>query len=192
MVKVNREYGDQLDPGITRIFTSPQPITNGEWASPHLTLDNDGTTVDMTVLGTAGSPARFQYIVPEGKVFFLSRMIFTCADVSIEYLDWFGFGATLPNGVIMRAVDADDNVLNQFMHPLKDTIEFAHLAGGDIPLLRTEVGVKPDILVVRWSLFKTGFVPLLAEGDKLEVVIQDDLQPMVHFEAVAQGRECDA
>lgn len=189
---INRNFGDQLCPGVTRVWSSPQPIENGEWASPHLTLDNNGVDLDMTVLGSVGTPARFQYVVPEGKVFFLSRMIFTCADVNVEYLNWFGFGDVLPNGIILRAVDADDNVLNQFMHPIRETIEFAHLAGGDIPLLSTEVGVAPDILVVRWSLFKTGFVPLLSEGDKLECVIQDDLQPMVHFEAVAQGRECDA
>ena len=189
---INREFGDQLCPGISRVWTSPQPITNGEWASPHLTLDNDGTTTDMNVDGSLVAPKRFQYVVPEGKVFFVSRFIATAADVNIKYLEWFGFGAVLTNGVILRTVDADDNALIQFMHPLISTLQFAHLAGGDIGLLSTEVGVAPDVIVVRWSLFKAGFVPLLREGEKFEVAVQDDLQGMDNFEAVIQGRECDA
>jgi len=180
----NRNFADHFEFALDRVFTAAQPIPVTEWISDHLTLDSDGSTIDMTVDGT--TPKSFAYTVPAGKLFILSRVIWSAADLDINYLNWFGFGAALANGCVMKANG------DEFLHALKTTIEFAHLAGADLPILAINRGVIPDAMVIRWSLFKAGYVPIFDSGETIEFLVQDNLTEMDHFECVIQGRVFDA
>jgi hypothetical protein len=191
-MSLNKNFAQHIEMGVDRVFTSAQPIPVNEWIAHHLTLDNDDSTVSMVVDGSS-SVVRFQHVVPEGKLFILSRVVWSCADLNILYLDWFGFGTQLGNGCVMRAMEPDGiTLISEFLHPLKTTLEFAHLAGADVPILAINRGTIPDVMVIRWSLFKAGFVPIFTAGQIIEFVIRDNLENMDHFECVMQGREFDA
>lgn len=190
MAHNNKDFGEHLEEDLHRVFTSAQPIPVTEWHAGHITLDNDGTSIDMAIDGS--TPKRFQYVVPDGKAFILSRVVWSCVDLDIDYLNWFGFGSALTNGCIMQAVEPNGtDIITEFLHPVKSTIEFAHLAGADLPIISLNRGVTPDIMVVRWSLFKAGYVPIFHEGQIIEFVIRDNLSEMDHFECVIQGRVFD-
>ena len=187
----NKNFAEHFEFALDRVFTSAQPIPSAEWVATHLTLDGDGSTISMVVDGT--TPKRFQYVVPADKHFILSRVVWSCVDLDIVYTDWFGFGSALTNGCVFRAMDVGGtDLLHNFLHPLRNTLEFSHLAGADLPLLTVNRGVIPDVLVVRWSLFKAGFVPIFEPSQIVEFLIQDNLSEMDHFEVVIQGRIFDA
>jgi hypothetical protein len=190
-VGVNKDFAEHLDTDLSRVWSSPQPIPASEWMQTHLSLLNDGSTEQMNVDGSTETQ-RFQHIVPAGQRCILSRVIFTAVDLNILYTDWFGFGAALTNGIVVRAVDSDDNLVIQYNSALKITLDFAHLAGTDLPLLSVNRGTIPDVLVIRWSLYRSGFVPIFSAGDKIEVLVQDDLRAMDRFSCVLQGRDFDA
>jgi hypothetical protein len=73
-------------------------------------------------------------------------------------------------------------------HAIKTGREFGHLAGTDVGPISTGVGTDPDVMFIRWSFFKTGFIPFLSGGQYIEILTQDDLSGMDEFDAVCQGR----
>ena len=184
---VNRNFAEHLDDDLSRRFVAPQPIPPGEWVEEHLTLDGLGVSNDMNIDGT--TPKNFQHIVPAGKRFIFSRAVFTAVDLNIIYTDWFGFGSALTNGCLMQAVDSDDVLITVFEEAIKTTLDFAHLAAQDLPIIQLNRGTIPDVMVIRWSLFKTGYVPIFEAGDKIEMTIRDNLAGMDNFQAIVQGRE---
>lgn len=186
---VNKNFAQHIEFALDRVFVSAQPIPPAEWVEEHLTLDGAGVTNDMNVDGTSAKD--FQYIVPAGKRFIFSRCVFTAVDLNIVYTNWFGFGSALTNGCLMHAVDSDDNSIVTFEEAIKTTLDFAHLAAQDLPIVQINKGVVPDVMVIRWSLYKVGFVPIFEAGDKIEMTIRDNLTAMDNFQAVIQGRVFD-
>jgi len=187
---INRNFAQHLEMGLDRVFVAPQAIPPSEWVEEHLTLDGLGVSTDMNIDGT--TPKNFQHIVPAGKRFIFSRAVFTAVDLNIIYTDWFGFGAALTNGCLMQAVNSDDESIVVFEDAIKTTLDFAHLSAQDLPIVSLNRGTIPDVMVIRWSLFKAGYVPIFEAGDKVEMTIRDNLVNMDNFQAIIQGREFDA
>ena len=181
-----------LPPDFDRVWSSPQPSPPNELLFAHLTLNGDGSTIDMAVDGT--TPKKFRYVCPADKVALITRVLMHLHDIDIQYEYFAGLGVALTNGLTIKIHDADDTVLKDFTndHPFKHTAQFSMLAGPDIPILSSAVGNDPDVLAMRWTLAKSGFSPLLTAGQYFEVVVQDDLQGLSHFEWIIHGRVCEA
>jgi hypothetical protein len=178
---------EHLETWVNRSFTSPQIVPPGEMV--YALFRTGADAYDMAT--TAGE---YRYTVPAGKIFLPSRVLWVVTDVNITYHEFAGLGAALTNGITVKMYDAGDNLLLDCLDgvPIKTTADFARIAGGDIGKVVTSAGVDPDTVVVRWSLFKTGFVPYLLEGEYFEIKTQDDMSGLDVFEAVVQGRLCPA
>ncbi len=152
------------------------------------TIDGLGVTHEMDVNGSS-TPVSFQVVVPAGKVGIISRVVFHMVDGGMTWAEFGGITA-LSNGVLVRARDSNDDVLLDFMDgaALTSNSMFAHLAGVDAFL---SVEAQDDAFSVRWSLFKTGYVPYLTAGQYLELLVQDNLSAITHFQAILQGRLID-
>jgi hypothetical protein len=185
----NTDWGEQLQDNLTRVFSADQPIPPEEYLLGHLTLNGDGSTFNMAVDGT--TPKNFTYTVPDGKVCVVRRAIFICVDASMQYSNWFGFGSTLTNGCRLQFSHDGSTFFDFIDHPLQKTYDFIDLAGGDVNILQSGVGPEDDVMAIRWTLGRAGYVPLFREGAVLRMRIEDNLTAMTDFQIVIQGRVCD-
>ena len=190
MSGMNREnLASQLAPDFDREFTAPQPCPASELYFRMFTLNGAGADTDMAVNGT--TPKSFRVTAEAGKRVLIQRINFTFADVNVEYQFFAGFGAALSNGITIKIFNAADVEQVDFFDAagsLKVTGDFSLLAGPDVPILKSGIGGDPDFLAIRWTLAKTGYVPILEAGDYMEIKIQDDLTGLSHFECMAHGR----
>jgi len=170
-------------------YSATIPIPPAEMLYKSFTVDGaDQGSIDMAVDGT--TPISFRYTVPEGRIALPHRVIFALMDINIQYEFFAGLGAVLANGIQIRLLDTDDSVLLDFTNgvPIKSTHEFVVLAGGDVNILQTSLGVDPDMVGIRWTLDKTGYVPYLTAGQSFEILISDNLAAVDHLHAFVQGR----
>ena len=194
----NRNFGEHLDFDVNHVFSTPQPIPASEFLAAFMTLGNDGSTFNMNVNG-AIEPKLFQYVVPAGKSFHLSRMIWEIQDGPMDFRYWFGKGSALSNGCSIKVLDEVGGVTRQDFEtdvtgsgPLKRMIDFGHLAGQDLVILQSPLNpTAPDVMIIRWSLFKSGYTPVLLGGEVLQFEVNDDLSDMDVFRLTIQGRLFD-
>jgi hypothetical protein len=197
-VPPNKDFGEHLDFDVQRVFSVAQPIPAEEFLTSFLTLNADGLNADMNVNGS-GTPQKFQLKAPAGKSIHISRLIWEIQDGPIDYRFWFGNGAALTNGCTVEVVDTDLVTVVQGFESqasdsgvLKKTIDFAHLASQDLSILQSTLNpTDPDVMVIRWSLFKAGYSPVLRAGQALQFTINDNLTGMDVFRVTAQGRIFD-
>lgn len=197
----NRHFADHIPAGVypvDRTFVAPQPIPAEEFLASFLTLNADGLTADMNVNGSI-TPQKFQLKAPAGKSIHVSRLIWEIQDAVIDYRFWFGEGTALANGCSVEVVDTDlTTVLQGFeaqtdeVGVLKRTTDFAHLASQDLSILQSSQNpTDPDVMVIRWSLFKSMYSPVLTPGQALQFTVNDNLTGMDLFRVTAQGRIFD-
>jgi len=153
-----------------------------------------GDTEDLiTISGVAApAPSVFIYQVPEGKIFYMSRINFLITDANIRP-DLFGGIAALSVGCLAKIVNARNEVLINFCdgRPIQSNGHFAYLAGADIQQV---AGTSTDTLPIRWSLFKAfaGRALKLTAGQKFQWTNQDALTGLDEFRAMVQGWLVDA
>lgn len=142
---------------------------------------------DMTVDGS-GTSVSFRYTVPAGRSFEFWRLTFHIIDGSVR-ADGFGGLAPLSNGVLVRILNADESVQLDLSDndPFVRHADFSHLAGIDVTPDQSGVGGAQDNVSVRWTVSRSGRAMLLASGQIIEFVIQDDLTGLTEFHAMVQG-----
>ena len=175
----------QIPPFVDRVFTSPQIVPVQEMLFRSL-RDSAGSS-DLRVDGSV-TPVSFRYTVPTGKIAIISRMLTHIVDSGMQWQEFAGITA-LTNGLTIKALDVDDSVLLDFIdgNTIQNNGDWSHVAGSDEVL---QLSAGPDLLAIRWSLFKTGFVPFLEEGQSFEVLVQDDLSTGIDVLSILiQGRE---
>lgn len=156
--------------------------------------DDQSRTLAVDGTGVGGGPFDFRVTAPARKIYIIYRVIFQITDQDIAYEHFAGLGLVLANGIGVTGHDSDDTELIDFMdgQPLDATREFAHLAGIDFKKTQSGIGQDPDVVAVRWSIFKAGAVPRLTPGQYLQLKVQDDLSDIVLFNAIVQGYQYDA
>lgn len=153
-------------------------------------LLDSGSGVDMNVDG--GTPVHFKYTVPTNHTAYIERINFTLLDITMQN-DLFGGLAALTNGVLVRAYDADDTLLLDFLdgEPIKQNSDFCLLAGTDAPV---SAGAGADFLPIRWTVAKAAeqndgrlAALKLTEGQYIRVTVQDNLTGLDRFRGMVQG-----
>jgi hypothetical protein len=192
MARGDRNFRGGVTMEQDMVYTSPIAIPPTEILVKNL-ANIVGGHHDLNVDGSS-TPQSFRYTVPAGKVFIWSRSVIHISDTNVEYHNFAGLGTTLTNGIGVYIKDTNDAILTNFMNGemLNATVQFAHLAASDFERVQSGIGVDPDLLVLRWSLSKSGFVPYLTAGQYVEFLIQDDLTGLDEFHVVVQGRLVDA
>jgi len=149
-----------------------------------------GSGDDMNIDGS--TPGVYSYKAPSGKVVYVSRINFIITDGNIKP-DSFGGISALANGCLVKHTSSASVTILDFLAgaTLKTNSDFAWLAGADIQPVS---GTSVDSLPVRWTLDKAfaGRAFKLADQEKIQLTIQDDLTGLTSFRAMIQGWIVDA
>lgn len=144
--------------------------------SPEMNVDGDPT------------PVNFDVSVPADELnpVTIRRVCLVGLDGGITPSEFFGI-AELTNGLTIKIIDADGATLVDFLDGLtiKKNNDWVLLAGIDNPILNA-AGL--DEFAVRWTLSNGLSEPLtLKPGQKMRVVVADDLTGVSEFRMMAQG-----
>jgi hypothetical protein len=187
---LNREFAEHLGAigGLTRRFESPQPIPADEFL---FRAFRDGAgNPNMAVDGSV-TPVSFNVTVPANELWLVSRFGLHMIDPDIEFENFAGLGAPLSNGILFHVMDDKGNVALDFLDglPIVRTLGFAHLSPDGVEFAQNKQGAGlNDSISVRWSLVRTGYSLWLPAGYSVRITVRDNLSPVDHFNAVAQGR----
>lgn len=143
---------------------------------------------DMNVVGTIENPISFKLIPDKDQTWHIVRFLFSMTHSTAGDLGLFGNQAALANGVVVRGYDGSTNQYKTFTNwktnaDIKDDmydVNFDMRSGGGGTYGTTGRGsIK----------IGTGATPTIngANGDYLEILIQDDLTGLVTYHQKAQG-----
>lgn len=173
-----------------RVYVDSEYINMADRFGQHFTddgLPGDGTNQRINLAnGSLGAPVEYWVQGQAGYILEIHRLIFSIQDNKGWYSDRFaGLAAALANGfkfeyrdgVTADLLDGDTIKTNLDLHALMYDADYV------------EYGNGLDGLVGRWTFTKdTGGHPLtLAEGDKLVIIVQDDLRLISDFHVHARG-----
>jgi hypothetical protein len=148
----------------------------------------DAGSVNMNVLGSAGTPVDFGYTVPVGVTAHIARCNIFMRDATPTPSEFGGIPA-LTNGLEVQVLDDQSQVVNDFhgARPITRNADFVAFAGIDVVY---ETGVGEDTVNIRWTLTRQsgGESLLLKEGETFRVRVRDDLTGITEFFWVLQGR----
>jgi len=156
----------------------------------YLDTNGDGTGTKAAIGNYAGAAESF-YIEPgDGYDFVISRMLVTIQDSGVMNADDYGFGGALTNGVAVRHLDVDQGVKRDLLDglPIK-----SHAMWGQVcyDMQETSFGTGDKFVQVRWTFSKSGIPIVLKTGERLEVLLNDDLTKLTGHTFVVQGYAMD-
>jgi len=151
-------------------------------------LDTLGTGLGTTnATGNYSSSAEIFYFEASRGETAIERMIVSIEDGQNMRAEHYGtLGGALTNGVIVRHVRANGDVLIDFTGGVPVT------QNGLWGSLCYDVDVKAwgagnELLLVRWTFAKSGIPVKLLVGDRLEVVLNDNFTGLVTHRFLVQG-----
>jgi hypothetical protein len=168
----------------------------------YLTLDNDGSTIDMRVDGATSEKifsinASHHSIDPAKRDRYIARLSFVIADAGATLNDFGNIGA-LANGFEVRWVtDTFGSVT--IAESLKTNFDFVRFSGGT-PMIGDGTGAFrannvsgtseaylphidfDEVFGVQW-----GFRLRHATNDRIEIVVKDDVTGVDQFDCIAYG-----
>lgn len=154
----------------------------------HLTPNGDGTG-GFNANGDYSSTEEIFYIQPPSdKVYCIQRMIGMIEDSNNMRAEYYGdMGVALTNGITVRVSNNNGVILDMTNgHPIKRNAEWGQFCY-DVDLKSWGTGnefilIKWDLSLPEQSLFLTG-----ANGDKLELILNDDFSGLVSHHFVIEG-----
>ncbi len=166
---------------------SKQPIF-----SRYLDVAGDGSGNSVANGDYSSAPEEFFCQPAAGSVILVNRMIISIAD-AVGSFDAGNYGAlaALTNGVQVKVLDDDDNVLMDLTDavPIKTNAQWGQLCF-DVDLKDWgTIGTGDGLLLVRWTFSKAGN-PIRLVGDnghRLAVILNDDLQGLTSQLFLIQG-----
>ncbi len=178
--------------GVWRDAFSTMPVDiPANFLYDHL-HDSVADSDDMNVNGSV-TAVNFDFEVATGKIFILSRINAQFRDNTKDIPNGFFSLAALGNGLLIQILDTDGTtVLQDFdttADPLKNHADMIALAGVDVD---TDSTANVSAGGFRFSIFKTGSFMKLTAGQKVRVVVQDNLEAMQEFRFMVQGTLKDA
>ncbi len=143
------------------------------------------TDENMAVDGSS-TAVTFDYTCPAGKRALIHRINFFIVDNAMQYGRFGGLTAGLTNGLLIKAHDADDAVLLDFLNgeTIQTNEDFTTLSGVDAII---EPTAGDDYLPIRWTIAKSGAELHLQPGQYIRLTVQDNLTGLTKFEAMVQG-----
>lgn len=146
-----------------------------------------GDAFNMATAGaTAAVPSIFEYTVPPNTEMRVARLNFAIIDAN-PMLTLFGGMAALANGCLLDIVDSNGLSLLDMTggRPFQANKDFLYAAGIDMVIVIEAAG--PDVVKVRFSLFKAGRNVIVKAGESVRWTIQDDLAGIPEFRCQVQG-----
>ena len=171
------------------------PIDPKAVVNEFLTIDGDGTTIDLNVDGS-GPAANADFIIPDtvnGHTVAqaeIARITFYIADNSFKPKE-FAAIPELTTGLSFRAYEEDGTTLiaDWTPHDITKNGHFGLLCGPDINVV-TSGG--SSWFIARWTFARFSGAVILRPGQILRMLIQDDLtgiiSPQDEFHVNAQGK----
>jgi len=119
----------------------------------------------------------------------IHRMIVSIEDTSGFVADEYGnLGSALGNGVHVLVSDANDEVLCNLTdgNPIKTSAQWGKFCY-DVTLKSWGSTPSNEFILVRWTFAKAGTPLFLRAGDKMKVVLNDNLSGLVSHTFQIQG-----
>lgn len=145
-----------------------------------LRLDGEiGGPVNMAVDGNT-TPQRFEYQSPEGirSIIRRANIVYYCKNPRADKFAGLGNGP-LTNGIKVETVAPNGDILKHYLggdQTIQADGDWGFLSGNDVDTI-PEVGVE-KVIIVRWTIRRSGNSLRLASKHKFRFTIQDDLSAM--------------
>lgn len=154
--------------------------------SRFLDTDGDGTGTKTAVGDYSGGSLDIFYIAPAaGEVFVIERMMISYEDTTgMQAQEYGNTGGALSVGIVVR-ISNDDGVVEDLTDgvTIKDNGEWGRYCY-DVQLVSW--GSGNEKILARWTFARHGR-PIVLNGDKLEVVLNDDFQGLLDHYFLVQG-----
>jgi len=154
----------------------------------YLDTDGDGTGTKDSAVDHSSSQGKY-FITPqsETEILEIHRGIVHVADGSIFSAEKYGGIAALTNGIRIVILDADDDIICDLTDglPIKSNGEWGRVCFDAVP---SNYGQGDEYLNVRWTFSKSGSPITLAYGEKLAMLIDDDLSDLLSHTIQVQGQ----
>lgn len=132
----------------------------------------DGANIEANVDGSS-VPKVYQYTVGPGDTLLMYRMIVSYSDSGTFDASFYGNGATLNNGLLVKVVYADSSELDLLDGaPILSNHDWESMC---YDFRYHDYGVGDGVATVRWTFANSGNPILLEAGDSFQVVVQDNL-----------------
>lgn len=150
-------------------------------------LSTDGTATGTKDMSTTADE---YYIVDSDSTLEIARMIVSYQDAGGGNVSEYGnIGAALTSGILVQVRGRDGSTVRkdlldgETIQTNGDWARFCYDAN------RLDWGAGEDYFVVRWTFSKSGEPLILEPGQRLSMVIQDDLSLLTNHYALVQGVE---
>lgn len=156
----------------------------------HFVYFRNGSSFDMAVQGSSGTPINFDVTAPEGDSD-LCTVRRVCAYITdgVTTPAKFGGLSALANGLRIVVLDANGKEALDFLEgeSIKTNMDWGLLTGVD-STIRPAAG--DDGIPHRWTLANAVGEPglELEPGQIFRVIVQDDLRELTEFRMFAQGK----
>lgn len=167
-------------------FNSNHFLSNHAWLGPSLQLykylRESGGSEDMAVNGSS-TPVVFEYEVPAQRALLLEKITLSIENAGITPSNFGGVSA-LSNGLLIQAVDAENVVLLDYTDsvPIKNLADFLSIGGSGAKLFDDSLGVDAMGITIPF-----GSLDALKAGEKIRIVVQDNLTGMDQMKAMVHG-----
>ena len=156
----------------------------GDWVNVYKFLLNAASR-DMAVNGSV-TPVVFEWENTTGVTVYVHRMLIYYADAGTFDANLYANGAILTNGIEFKHVNAADEVILDLMDgfPVKTNSHWSALC---YDWQYNAVGTGDNTASVRWTFDKAGKSIQVADGEKLQMTINDNLTGLTEHFAQIQG-----
>ncbi len=153
-----------------------------------VTVEGGGVETELNRDGSVTAvEARLIPVLEEHQALRLSTVTFTISNEAMQVGTFFGL-PELENGLLIQLKNEADEVVHDFTggRPITLTRHFGWLVGDNKDFF-DQPGNQVDEMILEWELDKAGSAPVLTDGIRLAITIQDDLTELNSAEIFCQG-----
>ncbi len=167
-----------------RIRTGKSSEDVGHGFYRYLDTDGDGGGT-VSAIGNYATATQF-YIQDTTRYLAIERMIVYVEDAGSMDSGQYGNGITLTNGIELQILESDDSLIYDVMagNPVTKNM---HWQGKCHDLTMSSWGSGNTGYSVRWTFSKSGKPIILAPGQKLAIILEDNYTGLIDHRFQVQG-----
>lgn len=148
------------------------------------------SSIDLAVDGSV-TPVRFSTSAANSAKtpFIIQTLVFTILDGSITPIAFGGIVGGVTNGILTQfECGKTPTIIPLFKFPVTANWEFgAHMPTGTGDVNRIQGAATDDVISFSFAFPEAGVEILLEDGDKIVVIVQDDLTDLTAFKVALHG-----